>query len=97
MAGSSQSPLSGYRPEMDARAHEETYQGFTHFTLIGTLFVACIVAGLGVGAMKGAWLSAIFMIILAHIAAAIGLRSSAISWRAPGAVLVILLLMLLLY
>ena len=86
-----------YRPEMDGKAHERTYNAFQHFTAVGTVFVACIVVGLAVGGAKHAWLSAIFMIILAHVTTAIGLASAAISWRAPAVVLVLLLLMLLLY
>ena len=97
MAQTNPDPTSAYRPEMDGRSHEQTFDGFTHFTTVGSVFVACIVVGLAVGGVKHAWLSAVFMILLAHIATAIGLFSASISWRAPGAVLGILLLMLLLY
>ena len=90
-------PAGSYRPEMDGNAHERTYDAFTHFTTVGTLFVACIVVGLAVGGVKHAWLSAVFMIILAHVATAIGLFSPAISWRAPAPILGLLLLMLLLF
>lgn len=86
-----------YRAEMDGPAHERTYGGFTHFTTVGSVFVCCIVVGLAVGGVKQGWISTIVMIALAHIATAIGLFSPAISWRAPAAVLGILLLMLLLY
>lgn len=97
MAQTNPNSATSYRPEMDGKAHEKTYDGFTHFTVVGSVFVACIVAGLAVGGMKHAWLSACFMILLAHVAAAIGLFSPSISWRAPGAILGVLLLMLLLY
>lgn len=97
MAQTNSDTTAAYRPEMDGRAHEKTYGGFTHFTTVGSVFVACIVVGLAVGGVKHAWLSAVFMIVLAHIATAIGLFSSSIAWRAPGAVLGVMLLMLLLY
>ncbi|WP_375458169.1 aa3-type cytochrome c oxidase subunit IV [uncultured Enterovirga sp.] len=97
MAQTTPNPASAYRPEMDGRAHEKTYDAFTHFTTVASVFVTCIVVGLAVGGVKHAWISAAFMILLAHIATAIGLFSTSISWRAPGAVLAVLLLMLLLY
>jgi hypothetical protein len=86
-----------YRPEMDGRAHEATYNAFTHFTAVGAVFVASIVVALAVGGVKGAWISTLVMVVLAHVAAGIGLFSTSLSWR-PGAVVMgILLLMLLLY
>jgi heme A synthase len=97
MAQTNVDPAASYRPEMDGKAHEQTYDGFMHFTAVGTVFCAAIVAALAVGGTKGAWISAVVMVVLAHVAAAIGLASEAISWRAPAAVLVVLLLMLLLY
>ncbi len=87
----------GYSPEMDGVAHEETYDNFVHFTAVSVVFVLCCVAGLAVGGVKHAWLSAITGIILAHVAATIGFVSPTISWRAPAAVLALLLFMLLLY
>ena len=97
MAQQSTSSTVTYRPEMDGKAHEKTYDGFVHFTVVGAVFVACIVAGLAVGGVKHAWLSAIFMIVLAHVTTAIGLMSPAVSWRAPAVILGLLVLMLLLY
>lgn len=97
MAQIDANPAGAYRAEMDGKAHERTYDAFTHFTAVGALFVACIVVGLAVGGAKHGWLSAVFMIILAHIATAVGLFSPAIAWRAPAGVLGVLLLMLLLY
>ena len=86
-----------YHDEMDGPAHESTYNAFTHFTTVGAVFVACIVAGLAVGGVKHGWLSAVAMIILAHVATGIGLFSTSLAWRPGAAVLGILLLMLLLY
>lgn len=97
MAHLNANPTTAYRPEMDGKAHEKTYDGFVHFTVVGAVFVACIVVGLAVGGVKHAWLSAIFMIVLAHVATAIGLFSPAISWRAPAVVLGLLVLMLLFF
>jgi hypothetical protein len=97
MANVTQGPLEGYRPEMDGPSHEATYKAFTHFASVAMLFVMCCITGLAVGGTRHAWLSAVFGIILAHIATAIGLFSTKVSWRAPAAVLVLLLVMLLLY
>ena len=97
MAGTNGAELGGYRPEMDGPAHEGTYNRFTHFTVVTTLFVLCIVVGLAVGGVKHAWMSAVVMIVLAHIAAGIGLFSQSMAWRPVGIVLGLLLLMLLFY
>ena len=97
MAGTNGAQVEGYRPEMDGPAHETTYNRFTHFTVVTSIFCASIVVGLAVGGVKHAWLSAVFMIVLAHIAAAIGLFSRSMSWRPGGIVLGLLLLMLLFY
>lgn len=86
-----------YHPEMDGVEHESTYDNFTHFTAVGAVFVACIVVGLAVGGVKGGWMSAVAMIVLAHIATGIGLFSRSLSWRPPAVVLGLLLLMLLFY
>lgn len=97
MANVNPAPAGRYRPEMDGQAHERTYNAFTHFTMVGTVFVLCIVVGLAVGGVKHAWLSTIVMVILAHIATGVGLFSPTLSWRPGAAVLAVLLLMLLLY
>ena len=97
MADTKHAPHMGYRPEMDAASHEATYTNFVHFTAIAVVFVLCCVVALAVGGIKHAWVSAIFGVILAHIAAAIGLFAPSVSWRAPGVVLVLLLAMLIFY
>ena len=97
MADTKHAPHMGYSPEMDGPAHEATYTNFVHFTTVAVVFVLCCVVGLAVGGIKQAWLSAIFGILLAHVAAAIGLFAPSFSWRAPAAVLVLLLLMLIFY
>ena len=97
MADANEAPTGSYRPEMDGAAHEWTYGAFTHFTVVASVFVACIVAGLAVGGIKQAWLSAIVMIVLAHVATGIGLFSNSLAWRPGAAVLAVLVLMLLIY
>ncbi len=97
MADTKHAPHMGYGPDMDGSSHEGTYKSFVHFSTVGVFFVLCCVVGLAVGGIKQAWLSAIFAIILAHIATAIGLFSPSVSWRAPAAVLALLLFMLIFY
>lgn len=88
---------SPYRPEMDGPSHENTYSAFAHFTTVTTVFVLTIVVALAVGGVKHAWLSSGLMVIVSLVATAVGLFSKSLSWRPPGVVLAILLLMLLLY
>lgn len=97
MADTKHTPHMGYRPDMDGAAHEATYTNFVHFTTVAVVFVLCCVVALAVGGIQQAWLSAIFGVILAHIAAAVGLFAPSISWRAPAAVLALLLVMLVFY
>lgn len=97
MADTNHAPHGGYSPDMDEAAHEGTYRGFISFAEIATAVIACCVLSLALGGMKHAWLSAVFGVILAHIAGVIGAMSPAIGWRAPAAVAVLLVLMLLLY
>lgn len=97
MAQTNVDPAVNYRPEMDGKAHEKTYDAFMHFSTVGTVFVLAIVVALAVGGTKGAWLSAIFGVFLAHVAVGIGLASTSISWRAPAVVLGLMLVMLVLY
>ncbi len=97
MADTEHAPHMGYSPDMDGAAHEATYTNFVHFITVAVAFVLCCVVALAVGGIRHAWLSAIFGVILAHIAAAIGLFAPSVSWRAPAAVLGLLLLMLIFY
>jgi hypothetical protein len=97
MADTKHAPHMGYSPDMDGPAHEATYNSFVHFTAVAVVFVLCCVVALAVGGIKHAWLSAVFGVLLAHIAAAIGLFAPSISWRAPAVVLALLLVMLVFY
>jgi hypothetical protein len=97
MADMKHAPQGGYSPDMDGSAHEATYRGFVRFAEIGTAVVLCWVLALAVGGLKHAWLSAIFGVVLSGIAGAIGAYSPSIGVRAPAAVGILLILMLLLY
>ncbi len=97
MADTKHAPHMGYSPDMDGPTHEATYTHFVHFLAVAVAFVLCCVVALAVGGVKHAWLSTIFGVILAHIAAAVGLFAPSVSWRAPAAVLALLLLMLVFY
>ena len=89
--------IPGYSPEMDGPAHEATYDSFVHFTTVASLFVIGCVVGLAVGGIKHAWLSAIFGIIVVHIAAAIGLFAPGLKWKPGAAALGLMLFMLVFF
>jgi uncharacterized membrane protein YecN with MAPEG domain len=97
MADTKHAPYMGYSPDMDGPAHEGMYRNFVHFTATAVVFVLCCVVALAVGGVRQAWVSAIVGVVLAHVAAAIGLFAPSISWRAPAVVLALLVLMLLFY
>jgi hypothetical protein len=97
MADTKHAPHGGYSPDMDGPAHEATYRGFITFAEIATAVIICCVLSLALGGIKHAWLSAVFGVIVAHIAGAIGAMQPSIGWRAPAAVGVLLILMLALY
>jgi hypothetical protein len=97
MADTKHAPHMGYGPDMDAHAHERTYRGFLRFAEIGGVVVICHVLALAVGGTKHAWLSAIFGVVLSIAAGAVGAMAPSIGWRAPAAVAVLLVLMLILY
>jgi hypothetical protein len=97
MADTKHAPHGGYSPDMDGPGHEATYQGFVRFAEIGTAVVLCWVLALAVGGIKHAWVSAIFGVILSGVAGAIGAMSPALGVRAPAAVGILLILMLIVY
>ena len=41
----------------DYAAHEESYESFVHFTLVGILYVVTILFGLATGGVMGHWLA----------------------------------------
>jgi hypothetical protein len=97
MADTKHAPHGGYSSDMDGPTHEATYTGFVRFAEIATIVVLCWVLSLAVGGIKQAWMSALVGVILAPAAGAVGAMAPAIGWRAPAAVGVLLILMLILY
>jgi hypothetical protein len=97
MADTKHAPHGGYSPNMDAASHESTYYGFVRFAEIGTAVVICWVLALAVGGIRHAWVSAIVGVVLSGIAGAIGAMAPSVGVRAPAAVVILLLLMLVLY
>jgi hypothetical protein len=77
----------------DLPAHEATYEGFSHFVVIGTVLVITIVVGLAIGSVVGNWLIAAAAIIFGIIAAAIAAWTGA---RWAGVVVLALSLLALL-
>jgi hypothetical protein len=77
----------------DLPAHEATYEGFTHFVVIGTVLVITIVVGLAIGSVVGNWLIAVAAIIFGIVAASIAAWTGA---RWAGVVVLVLSLLALL-
>ena len=97
MAQVSEAEQAGYSSDMDGAEHEATYVRFTHFTAVGSVCVAAIVAALAVGAIRHAWISTVIGTLLAMVAGSVGMFSERISWKPSAAVLVLMLVMLALY
>jgi hypothetical protein len=76
----------------DYPAHEGMYQGFLLLVAVGIALVANICIALAIGGVKGAWLTAAGIIVVAVIVAAYGLIANS---SAPGYVLVVLSLLAL--
>jgi len=83
-------------PQMDYREHDRTYQGFVHFTEVGTVACLAIVAALAVGGTKHAWGIAIIGTLLTLVGTGIGIASKSIGWKGAAVPLVLMLLALLL-
>ncbi len=77
----------------DLPAHEATYEGFTHFVVIGTIHVITVVVGLAIGGALGHWLLCSLVVIAATIAAGLSAWTGS---RLPGAVVLVLSLLTLL-
>ncbi|HYF53062.1 MAG TPA: aa3-type cytochrome c oxidase subunit IV [Salinarimonas sp.] len=97
MAHVDPTPQGSYHPDMDATTHETTYGGFVHFTTIGTVVVVCFVVALAIGGVKQGWMTAIVGVLLGMVSGAVGAMAPSIGWRAPAAVLALLLVLLVLY
>jgi hypothetical protein len=78
----------------DYAEHEGTYDGFVHFTAVGTAAVLAIVAALAVGGVTHRWGVTGILVVLALISAGLGLVSKSISWKPSAGVLVLGLLAL---
>ncbi|MGJ3263047.1 MAG: aa3-type cytochrome c oxidase subunit IV [Salinarimonas sp.] len=89
-------PNEGYRPEMDGKTHETTYNGFIVFTTISSLVVIAWVLALALGGVKGAWLTGIVGVVASMIAGGIGALFPKVGWRAPGVVVGLMLIAFLL-
>jgi hypothetical protein len=90
-------PEGTYHPDMDAKTHESTYDGFIHFTMIASVVVLCHVLALAVGGIKAGWMTAIFGVVASLATGAVGALVPSIGWRAPAAVAALLVVLLILY
>jgi hypothetical protein len=71
----------------DLIEHEQTYKEFTHLMAIAALHVLTCVVAVALGGILGRWPLAFLWIVAATVAAAAGLTSDRISWKASLAVL----------
>ena len=76
----------------DYPAHEQTYEGFIHFAVIGICHIINIVLALAIGTVVGHWGIMIGILIVATIIAGHDLATGS---RMPGAVMVVISLLLL--
>ena len=76
----------------DYPAHEEAYSNFLLLAAVGVAYVINIAISLAIGGVKGAWPTAIGILIVATIVAIHGLIADS---KAPGYVLVVLALLAL--
>jgi hypothetical protein len=76
----------------DYPAHEQTYEGFVHFAFVGICHVVNIVLALVIGTVVGHWGIMVGILIVATIIAAHDLATGS---RMPGAVMVVISLLLL--
>jgi hypothetical protein len=72
----------GGHPAMDYAEHDRTYEGFTRFTVIGTIWCLVIVVGLAIGATGKSWGWGSLMIFLGTVAGAVGIFSKSIDHKA---------------
>jgi hypothetical protein len=61
----------------DYAAHEQTYEHFVHFTLVGILYVVTILFGLATGGVMGHWFMAAAIFVIGLLGAIPGLLSGA--------------------
>jgi Bacterial aa3 type cytochrome c oxidase subunit IV len=78
----------------DYPTHEGTYESFVHFTFVGILHIVGILLGLAVGGVKGDWLLASVILLLAVFGAIPGLISRS---RTPSTVVFIICFLIFVY
>lgn len=61
----------------DYPAHEQSYERFVHFTLVGILYVITILFGLATGGVMGHWLPAAAIFVIGPLGAVPGLLGRA--------------------
>jgi len=61
----------------DYLAHEQSYERFVHFTLIGILYVVTVLFGLATGGVMGHWLTAALIFVIGLLGAIRGFLSGA--------------------
>ena len=61
----------------DYAAHEQSYESFVHFTLVGILYVVTVLFGLATGGVMGHWLLAAAIFVIGLLGAIPGLLSGA--------------------
>ena len=61
----------------DYPAHEQGYERFVHFTLVGILYVSTVLFGLATGGVMGHWLLAATIFVVGLLGAIPGLLSGA--------------------
>jgi hypothetical protein len=61
----------------DYPSHEQSYEQFVHFTLVGILYVVTVLFGLATGGVMGHWLTAALIFVIGLLGAIPGLLSGA--------------------
>jgi hypothetical protein len=64
-------------PGNDYQAHENSYERFVHFTLVGILYVVTVLFGLATGGVMGHWLLAASIFVIGLLGVIPGLVSGA--------------------
>jgi len=76
----------------DYPAHEQTYEGFVHFAVVGVCNIINIVLALAIGAVLGHWVIMIGILIVATLIAGLDLAQGS---QKPSAAMVVISLLLL--
>jgi aa3 type cytochrome c oxidase subunit IV len=76
----------------DYPAHEQTYENFVHFAVVGICHIINVVIALAIGTVVGHWGIMVGILIVATIIAGFDLANGS---RMPSAVMVVISLLLL--